>query len=163
VLGLGTWRMAEDARRRADELSALRLGLDLGMTVVDTAEMYGDGDAEQLVGEAIRGRRDDVFLVSKVLPSNAEADAMAYSPIEQGRLLDHPALRAVAACHDATPAQVVLAWVLRHDGVVTVPKAGAPDHVRENCGALELQLTDQDLGELDVAFPPPAGSRPLEL
>ena len=75
VLGLGTWRMAEGARRRDDELRALRLGLDLGMTLVDTAEMYGDGDAEELVGEAIRGRRDDVFVVSKVLPTNARADA----------------------------------------------------------------------------------------
>ncbi len=263
MLGLGTWHMAEDARRRDDELTALRLGLDLGLAVVDTAEMYGDGDAETLVGEAIHGRRDDVFLVSKVLPSNAEADAtvracegslrrlgtdrldlyllhwlgptpleetldgfatlvdqgkirhwgvsnldhdgmaelvaiaggdavatdqvlynlsrrgiewdllpwcqdrglplMAYSPIEQGRLLDHPALRAVAERHDASPAQVALAWVLRHDGVLTVPKAGTPEHVRENCGALELQLTDEDLGELDVAFPPPTGPQALEM
>ncbi len=263
VLGLGTWHMADDARRRDDELTALRLGLDLGLALVDTAEMYGDGGAETLVGEAIRGRRDDVFLVSKVLPSNAEAEAtvraceaslrrlgtdrldlyllhwrgptpldetlgafatlvdqgkirqwgvsnfdrddidelvgrargeavatdqvlynlgrravewdllpwcqdrrlpvMAYSPIEQGRLLEHPSLRAVAARHDATPAQVALAWVLRHDRVVTVPKAGTPEHVRENCGALELRLTDEDLGELDVAFPPPTGPQPLEM
>ena len=263
MLGLGTWHMAEDVRRRDDELTALRLGLDLGLAVVDTAEMYGDGDAETLVGEAIRGRRDDVFLVSKVLPSNAEADAtvracegslrrlgtdrldlyllhwlgptpleetldgfatlvdqgkirhwgvsnldhdgmaelvaiaggdavatdqvlynlsrrgiewdllpwcqdrglplMAYSPIEQGRLLEHPTLRAVAERHDASPAQVALAWVLRHDGVLTVPKAGTPEHVRENCGALELQLTDEDLGELDGAFPPPTGPQALEM
>ncbi len=88
---------------------------------------------------------------------------MAYSPIEQRRLLEHPSLRAVAGRHDATPAQVTLAWVLRHDGVVTVPKAGTPEHVRENCGALELKLTDEDLGELDVAFPPPRGPQPLEM
>lgn len=263
VLGLGTWHMAEDVGRRDDELSALRLGLDLGLALIDTAEMYGDGDAEELVGEAIHGRRDEVFLVSKVLPSNAGADAtvracegslrrlgtdrldlyllhwrgatpldetldgfatlvgqgkirhwgvsnfdrddldeleglaggdavatdqvlynlsrrgiewdllpwcqdrglpiMAYSPIEQGRLLDQPSLRAVAARHDATPAQVALAWVLCHDRVVTVPKAGTPDHVRENCGALEVQLTDEDLGELDAAFPPPSGAQPLEM
>src|SRR5919199_5068673 len=67
--------MAEDARRRDDELKALRLGLDLGLALIDTAEMYGNGDAEELVGEAIRGRRDEVFLVSKVLPSNAGRDA----------------------------------------------------------------------------------------
>jgi len=68
--------MAEDPRRREDEFSALRLGLDLGLALIDTAEMYGDGDAEELVGEVIRGRRrDDVFLVSKVLPSHAGADA----------------------------------------------------------------------------------------
>ena len=88
---------------------------------------------------------------------------MAYSPIEQGRLLRRPALRAVAARHDATPAQVALAWVLGHDGVVTVPKAGTPEHVRENRGALDLQLTRDDLAELDVAFPPPAGPQPLEM
>ncbi len=263
VLGLGTWYMAEDARRRDDELKALRLGLDLGMTLIDTAEMYGDGDAEQLVGEAIRGRRDDVFVVSKVLPSRAGAHAtvracqgslqrlgtdrldlyllhwrgstpldetldgfatlvdqgkirqwgvsnfdrddmeelvgvpggdavatdqvlynlsrrgiewdllpwcgdrglpiMAYSPIEQGRLLDHPSLGEVAARHHVTPAQLALGWVLRHDGVVTVPKAGTPAHVRENCGALDLALTQEALDKLDVAFPPPTGPHPLEM
>ena len=88
---------------------------------------------------------------------------MAYSPIEQGRLLDHPSLRDVAARHDATPAQVALAWVLRHEGVVTVPKAATPAHVRQNHGALELELTEEDLGELDVAFPPPTGPQPLEM
>src|SRR3979411_1554839 len=71
VLGQGTWHMAEHPRRRADEIAALRCGLDLGMTLIDTAEMYADGAAEQLVGEAIAGRRDEVFLVSKVLPHNA--------------------------------------------------------------------------------------------
>jgi diketogulonate reductase-like aldo/keto reductase len=88
---------------------------------------------------------------------------MAYSPIEQGRLLDHPSLQAVAARHDATPAQVALAWVLRHDGVVTVPKAGTPAHVRENCGALELDLTEEDHDELDRAFPPPTRPQPIEM
>lgn len=263
MLGLGTWRMAEDPRRREDELAALRLGLDLGMTVVDTAEMYGDGAAEELVGEAIRGRRDEVFLVSKVLPSNASAagtvracerslrrlgtdrldlyllhwrgtvgldetldgfarlvdrgkirhwgvsnldlddmeelvglpggDAvatdqvlynlsrrgiefdllawcehrrlpvMAYSPVEQGQLLSHPAVAAVAQRHDATTAQVALAWVLRHDSIVTVPKAATPAHVRENAGALDLKLTDDDLSELDWAFPPPSRPLPLQM
>src|SRR5271169_4125680 len=71
VLGQGTWHMAEDRRRRADEIAALRLGIDLGMTLIDTAEMYADGGAEELVGEAIRGRHDEVFLVSKVLPHHA--------------------------------------------------------------------------------------------
>jgi diketogulonate reductase-like aldo/keto reductase len=263
VLGLGTWRMAEDDRRRHDELAALRIGLDLGLALVDTAEMYGHGDAEELVGEAIRGRRDGVFLVSKVLPSHARAKAtvracegslrrlgtdrldlyllhwrgstpldetiegfatlvdqgkirhwgvsnfdredlselvglpageavateqvlynlgrrgiecdvlpwcqsrgvpvMAYSPIEQGRLLDDPSLRAVAERHDATPAQVALAWVLRQEGVVTIPKAGTPEHVRQNYGALEVRLTDEDLSELDTAFSPPRGPQPLEM
>src|SRR2546430_17096120 len=71
VLGQGTWHMAEDPHRRTVELAALRLGIDLGMTLIDTAEMYADGGAEELVGEAIEGRRDAVFLVSKVLPHNA--------------------------------------------------------------------------------------------
>ena len=255
--------MAEDRRRRDDEVASLRLGLDLGMNLIDTAEMYGGGAAEELVGEAIRGRRDEVFLVSKVLPGHAGARAavlacegslarlgtdridlyrlhwrgsvpleetleafatlteqgkirywgvsnldrtdmdelvglaggdvvatnqvlynltrrgiewdlqpwcedhrvplMAYSPIEQGRLLDHPALEAVADRHDATPAQVALAWVLRHDGVFTVPKAGTPAHVQENRGALDVRLAADDLAELDAAFPPPRGPRSLEI
>src|SRR3977135_2562883 len=71
VLGQGTWGMAEDAQRRADEIAALRLGLDLGMTLIDTAEMYAGGAAEQLVAEAIAGRRSEAFLVSKVLPNHA--------------------------------------------------------------------------------------------
>lgn len=71
VLGQGTWKMGEDGRRRADETNALKLGLDLGMTLIDTAEMYASGGAEQVVAEAIAGHRDEVFLVSKVLPSNA--------------------------------------------------------------------------------------------
>ena len=72
-LGLGTWTMGEQARKRKDEVTALRLGIDLGMTVIDTAEMYGNGGAEEVVGEAIAGRRDSVYLVSKVLPSNSSA------------------------------------------------------------------------------------------
>lgn len=71
ILGQGTWAMGEDARSRRAEADALRLGLDLGVTLIDTAEMYGDGGAEEVVAEAVRGRRDEVFLVSKVLPSNA--------------------------------------------------------------------------------------------
>ncbi|ROS62524.1 diketogulonate reductase-like aldo/keto reductase [Frigoribacterium sp. PhB160] len=71
ALGQGTWNMGDDPRRRPAELEALRTGLDLGLTLVDTAEMYGSGRSEQLVGEAIAGRRDEVFLVSKVLPGNA--------------------------------------------------------------------------------------------
>ncbi len=71
VLGQGTWRMGEGRHDRAKEAAALRLGLDLGMTLIDTAEMYGDGGAEDVVGEAIAGRRDEVFLVSKAYPQNA--------------------------------------------------------------------------------------------
>jgi diketogulonate reductase-like aldo/keto reductase len=260
-LGQGTWGMAEDARRRKDEVAALRVGFDLGMTLVDTAEMYADGAAEALVGEAIAGRRDELFLVSKVLPENATrpgtvdacehslrrlgtdhldlyllhwrgnvpleetldafaalVDAgkirywgvsnfdvvdmielwgldggtkvatdqvlynltrrgieydlmpwcldrnipiMAYSPIEQGRLLGHSELKDVAARHNATPAQVALAWLLRQDGIVTIPKAADVAHVRENRAALELHLTREDLAALDRAFPQPTVAIPL--
>jgi diketogulonate reductase-like aldo/keto reductase len=262
VLGQGTWGFAEDPRRRNDEIAALRLGLDLGMTLVDTAEMYADGAAEILVGEAITGRRNEVFLVSKILPENAtrhgtikscerslrrlETDRldlyllhwrgavpleetlegfdallragkvrhwgvsnfdlpdmievfgladdavstdqvlynltrrgieydlmlwchehripiMAYSPIEQGRLLNNRALKTIAARHQATPATVVLAWVLRQEGVIAIPKASSEAHVRENCAALNLRLTEQDLADLDRAFPPPQGPQPLEM
>ena len=262
ALGMGTWQMASDPARRAEELDALRLGLDLGMTLIDTAEMYGSGQAEVLVGEAIQGRQDEVFLVTKVLPSHARRrdtiaacedslrrlgtdtidlyllhwpaptplaetleafddltrtgkirswgvsnfdvaamsevlalpggsavaadqvlynldrrsiDAslltfcldrsipiMAYTPLGQGGLLTHPVVHAVALRHEATPAQVALAWVLRHEGIIAIPKAGTVAHVRENRGALDLTLTPADLAELDRAFPPPTGPEPLD-
>jgi diketogulonate reductase-like aldo/keto reductase len=261
ALGQGTWHLAEDPRQRTNEIAALRLGIDLGMSLIDTAEMYADGDAEVLVGEAIKGRRDEVFLVSKVLPHHASVrgtieacdgsllrlgvdvidlyllhwrgpipleetveaferlrDAgkigswgvsnfdlsdmqdlidipggdqlstdqvlynleyrgieydllpwcersglpiMAYSPIEQGRVLDHPVLRSVAARHHATPAQVALAWVLRKDNVCAIPRASRPAHVRENREALDIHLSAPDFAELDYAFPPPTHKQPL--
>src|SRR2546423_12772286 len=71
ALGQGTWHMGENRRRAADEAAALRLGIELGMTLIDTAEMYGSGAAEEVVAEAARGQRDRLFIVSKVLPSNA--------------------------------------------------------------------------------------------
>ncbi|MFB5085376.1 aldo/keto reductase [Symbiobacterium thermophilum] len=263
VLGQGTWTMGESRRSRREEAEALRLGLDLGMTLIDTAEMYADGGAEEVVAEAIAGRRDEVFLVSKVLPGNAsrrgtieacerslrrlrtdridlyllhwrgrhplaetlEAFAelvragkirywgvsnfdtgdmeeltglpggaavatnqvlynlsrrgieydllpwcrerripiMAYSPIEQGRILENTVLRRVAARHGATPAQVALAWLLRQKDVMVIPKAGRPEHVRENRAALDLELTAEDLAELDRAFPSPTRKVPLEM
>jgi diketogulonate reductase-like aldo/keto reductase len=255
--------MAEDKHRRADEIAALRLGLDLGLTLIDTAEMYADGRAETLVGEAIAGRRDEAFLVTKVLPHHASrrgtigaceqslrrmktdridlyllhwrgsyplaetleafeslqragkirfwgvsnldladmreltalpgGDAvatnqvlynpsrrgiefdllpwcgarglpiMAYSPIEQGRLLEDGSIARIAAGRGATPAQVILAWVMRRDGVIAIPKSGDPQHLRENVGALDLALTDADLAAIDRAFPPPRKARPLEM
>jgi diketogulonate reductase-like aldo/keto reductase len=263
ILGQGTWFMGDKPRQRNDEIASLQLGLDLGMTLIDTAEMYGEGAAEELVGEAIGDRREDVFLVSKVLPSNAtrrgtiaacerslarlktdwldlyllhwrggtplaetlaafeelvrtgkirhwgvsnfdagdmkelvrlrggssaatnqvlynltrrgiEHDllpwcqehgmpVMAYSPIEQGRLLGHRALQEVAKRHAATPAQVSLAWVLRQDRVIAIPKAGTATHVRENRGALDIELTAEDIKALDRAFPPPTGPQALEM
>src|SRR6185295_17528516 len=71
AFGLGTWMMAQDKATRAEEIATLRLGLSLGATLIDTAEMYGEGRAEELIGEAITGRRNEVFLVSKVYPHNA--------------------------------------------------------------------------------------------
>lgn len=262
-LGQGTWRMGESARVRKEEVAALRLGLDLGMTLIDTAEMYADGTAEEIVAEAIEGRRDEVFLVSKVLPehssragtikacerslkrlntdridlyllhwrghpalaetldaflalqdagliryfgvSNFDVDdmeelfaleggegcatnqvlynlkrrgieagllpwcrersvsIMAYSPIEQGRLLRDPALTSIAARHHATQAQIALAWVLRHKDVMVIPKAKSEAHVRQNRAALDIKLTGEEHAELDRAFPPPASPSPLEM
>jgi diketogulonate reductase-like aldo/keto reductase len=263
ALGQGTWFMGESARRQADEVAALQAGIDLGMTLIDTAEMYGEGGAEELLGEAIAGRRDKLFLVSKVYPHNAsrrgaiaacerslkrlktdridlyllhwrgqvplaetieafetlqrdgkirhwgvsnldvydmqellgepggekvavnqvlynltrrgiEYDLqpllcernipiMAYSPIEQGRLLRAPVLRTIAQRHNATPAQIALAWLLRQEQVIAIPKAATIAHVMENRAALDLTLTDNDLAELDQVFSPPDEATPLEM
>jgi diketogulonate reductase-like aldo/keto reductase len=260
-LGQGTWHMGESGRRRGEEIAALKLGLDLGMTLIDTAELYAD--AELVVAEAIKGRRDECFVVTKVLPENStrartiaacerslkrlntdridlyllhwrgrprleetlsafealvsagsirywgvsnfdvsdmeelfaldggdacaanqvlynlrrrgvEAGLLpwcrargvpiqAYSPIEQGRLLRDRVLTGVAIRHRATTAQIALAWVLRQPDMMVIPKAATLEHVRENRAALDIELTAQDLAELDRAFPPPAGPRPLEL
>lgn len=263
VLGQGTWGMGERAHRKTDEIAALRHGLDLGIGLVDTAEMYGEGGAEEVVGAALDGRRDEAFLVSKVYPHNAtrqgtiaacerslrrldtdhldlyllhwrgrtplaetleafdqlraagkiryfgvsnfdpddmaelwqhelgrqslanqvlynltrrgiELDLlpwcqraslplMAYSPIEQGRVLSSPALRRISERHQATPAQVALAWVLTNDGVCCIPKASSPEHVTENLAALDLRLSTADLSELDAEFPAPKQPVPLEI
>jgi diketogulonate reductase-like aldo/keto reductase len=262
-LGQGTWNMGDSAAARKDELAALREGIALGMTLLDTAEMYGNGRSESLVAEAIAGMREKVFLVTKVLPSNASRkgvvraceaslqrlktdhvdlyllhwsgshpleetvrgfddlvgagkirawgvsnldlgemkqlvavaggqscvtnqllynlsrrgiefdllpwcrergiSVMAYSPVEQGRILGHKVLQDVAARLGATPAQVALAWVLRQDGVVAIPKATSIAHVRDNHKALALELDAEALRALDAAFPPPKKSRPLEM
>lgn len=263
ALGQGTWGMAEGKRPRSEEILALRTGLDLGLTLIDTAEMYAEGGAEELVGEAIDGRRDEVFLVTKVLPENAGRNGtvaacerslkrlktkwidlyllhwrgpialeetvqafeelvqlgkirywgvsnfdvsdlqqlfrlkgggytatdqvlynlmrrgieydllpwclqrsipvMAYSPVEQGRLLEYPVLRHIARRHKLTTAQVALAWVLRQDKLIAIPRAGTPAHVRENRAALDVRLSKRDLADLDGAFPPPTHKRPLEM
>ncbi|MBY0331131.1 MAG: aldo/keto reductase [Acetobacteraceae bacterium] len=263
ALGQGTWHMGERGARRAQEAAALRLGLDLGMTLIDTAEMYAEGGAEEVVAEAITGRRDEVFIVSKVYPHNAggaklkaacerslkrlrveaidlyllhwrgsvpladtvegfermraegrirrwgvsnldlddleelgaalpdcaanqvlyslehrgiEHDllpfcrgrgmpVMAYSPVGQGgALLRNRALGEVARRHGATPAQVAIAWTLRSPGgVISIPKAADPEHVRQNAAARDIALTAEDLAALDAAFPPPARKRPLAM
>ena len=263
ALGLGTWHMGEGDASREEEAASLRTGLDLGMTVIDTAEMYADGGAEEVVGEAIAGRRDEVFLVSKVLPYNAsragtiaaceaslkrlgteridlyllhwrgrhplaetveafetlkaegkigawgvsnfdtddmkellhaaephrpaanqilynlarrgiEFDLlrwsqvqgiplMAYSPLDEGRLLGHPVLDEIGRIHDVGSAQIALAFLLTRPGVIAIPKSGSPARVRENLRATQIRLTSEDLRLLDQAFPPPTRKRPLEM
>jgi diketogulonate reductase-like aldo/keto reductase len=263
ALGMGTWNMGDAPARRADELATLRLGLDLGCTLVDTAEMYGEGLSEELVGEALQGRRNEAFIVTKVYPHNASkagtvaacerslrrlrtdridlyllhwrgsvplaetmqalmalqkagkirhygvsnldlADmrelwkvpggqgvqtnqllynltrrgiewdllpwlrersvpVMAYSPIEQARLLHHNGLAHFARRHDIPPAQAALAWLLAQDGVIAIPKTSHPDRLRENVAAAQLQLSAEQLAELDVLFKPPSGPTPLDM
>ena len=264
ALGLGTWRMGESRARRTAEVAALRTALELGYRLFDTAEMYGEGGAEQVLGEALAGvPRDELVIVSKVYPHNASAtgvvaacerslqrlkldridayllhwrggvplaetvrgfetlvqrglirhwgvsnfdlddlhelDAvpggrhcatnqvyyslsergpefallpaqrarqmplMAYSPVDQGALADHPSLRAIAARHAATPAQVALAWVLRQAGVVAIPKAVQAIHLRHNMAAANLALDADDLAQLDRLFPPPQRKAPLAM
>lgn len=254
--------MGDSSRRRKEEVAALRLGFDLGMTLVDTAEMYASGGAEEVVGEAIAGRRDKVFIVTKVMPQNAsrqsavnacekslkrlkidaidlyllhwpgsvpfsetleaftalksagkihhwgvsnfdvrEMDAvlalpggesiasnqvmynlnrrgiefslvswcekhripiMAYSPLDQGKLLHAREVERIAKRHSATAAQVALAWVLQQKNMIVIPKAGTEAHVRENYGALAVRLDAEDLAALDRAFPPPGRKKLLE-
>ncbi len=263
ALGLGTWMIGEQPGRRASEIAALQRGIDLGMSLIDTAEMYGDGASEELVGEAIRGRRDEVFLVSKVYPHNAGGRAlqaaceaslrrlgvdcldlyllhwrgnvpfadtvagferlqaagkirrwgvsnldtddmaelmaiaggekcainqvlynptrrgvewdllpwcrehgipvMAYSPLEQARLLCQPKFRELAAGLGVTPAQLALAWLLRRDDIIAIPKASDPERVQENHQAASLDLDAETLAAIDRLYPPPRGPRPLDM
>ena len=263
ALGQGTWRIGDDPHARQSEIDCIRRGIDLGLTLIDTAEMYGDGRSERLVGEAIEGRRDKVFVVSKVYPHNASRRAMqascdnslkrlridtidlyllhwpgtvplaetveafealqragkirhwgvsnvdlelmeelqdvpggtavqadqvlynlmrrgiewdllpwlrerripvmAYSPLEEGRLLRHRGLIEFGKRHAMTPAQAALAWLLAQDGVIAIPKTGSRERLEENALALEHPLTKEQRQELDVLFPPPDGPTPLEM
>jgi diketogulonate reductase-like aldo/keto reductase len=263
ALGQGTWNMGEKPPEARREIDSLRAGLDLGMTLIDTAEMYAEGGAEKITGEAIRGRRDEVFLVSKVYPWNASRKGtieaceasllrmgtdridlyllhwrgnhplaetvaafealkasgkigawgvsnfdvedmeelfavpdgrnvaanqvlyniarrgiefdllpwcqrrnipvMAYSPIEQGRIVNHPEIIRIAKANQATPAQLALAFVLKHDGVIAIPKTSSAARVAENRDAVSLDISDEDWATLDAAFPPPARKKPLEM
>jgi diketogulonate reductase-like aldo/keto reductase len=261
VMGLGTWRMGEARSDKMAEVRVIQKALDLGISLLDTAEIYGDGGSERIVGEAIRGRRDSAFIVSKVAPSHASrkgtigaceaslsrlgietldlyllhwrggvppsetAEAfetlksqgkirawgvsnfdvddledirnlagcsanqvlynpqsrgieynllplcqshhipiMAYTPFGQnGVVLKNAAIAGVARRHNATPGQVTLAWGIRHPGVVTIPKTATLTRVEENLGALSLQLTADDLAEIDRAFPPPRRKSSLEM
>jgi diketogulonate reductase-like aldo/keto reductase len=263
AFGMGTWNIGDDPAARNEEIATLRLGLDLGLRLIDTAEMYGDGRSEKLIGEAIAGRRDDVFLVSKVYPHNAtragavaacdrslrrlntdrldlyllhwrgdvpfaetleafeallragkirsygvsnldrsdleewwrlpggnriqtdqvlynlarrgiewdllpwlrqhRVPTMAYSPIEQGRLLHDSKLVRFAQRHRITPAQAALAWLLSQEDVIVIPKTGNRARLREDAAATEIDLDREQLSELDRLFPPPKGPAPLEM
>ena len=262
-LGLGTWEMGERPARRADEIAALREGIELGMTLVDTAEMYGDGATEELVGDALAGLRDDVFLVSKVYPHHASrrgvvaacdaslkrlrtdrldlyllhwrgsvplaetvegfdalqragkirhwgvsnfdtadmaelvdeagggacatnqilyniarrgpefdllpwlADhripAMAYSPVDHGRLPKRSPLDEIARLRGVSVMRVALAWVLAQPGVFAIPKASRIEHVRDNRAALDVVFSDDERAQLDEYFRPPRSKRALEM
>jgi len=262
-LGLGTWRYGEHIATREMEIASVRLSLDLGATVIDTAEMYGDGQAEELLAEALKGRRDEAFIVSKVLPHNASREGtvtacerslrrlgtdridlyllhwrggialtetfeaflklqetgkirlfgvsnfdlqdmqdleassggtavatnqllhnltrrgiewdllpwlrqrripvMAYSPIEQARILRDKRLIDFSVRHKTTPAQAALAWLLAQTDHIVIPKSSCPERVRENFGALEHPLTPAQLRELNGLFPPPTGPGSLEM
>lgn len=255
ALGMGTWQMGESSDQRQREVSALRHGIELGMTLIDTAEMYGEGGAEEVVGEAIAPNRPSVFLVSKVYPHNATRrgtiaacerslkrlktdyldlyllhwrgsvplaetlDAlhtlkqtgkiraygvsnfdlddmetaialkhgaeiatnqvlynlmrrgvewdllpwsrqqnipiMAYSPVEQGRLLNHRTLKTLAQQHGRTSAQIAIAWLLHQPQVIVIPKSSTTTHVEQNYAALNLKLSAEDLATLDATFPAP--------
>ena len=255
AFGLGTWRMGNDRSRRKQETDAIAHAIDIGYPMIDTAEMYGEGNAEESIAEALQGRkRDAIYIVSKVYPHNAsklgtiaacerslkrlktdrldlyllhwrgqhpfsetlegferlrrdgkikdygvsnfdrddmeewaaldggrcgtnqvmynlarrgiEFDlvpwqrqhripVMAYSPLDQGPLLRHATLKAIAGRHGATPAQIALAWLLQQEGMVAIPKSADRSRVSENFGALKVKLDDTDLAELDRAFPPP--------
>ena len=263
AFGLGTWMMAQNKAARAEEMATLQLGLDLGATLIDTAEMYGEGRAEELIGEAIAGRREQAFLVSKVYPHNASrkdavlacerslrrlktdridlyllhwrgsvplaetmdafmalrhsgkirhygvsnldfADlqelwkipggsatatnqvlynlmrrgiewdllpqlrawgvpVMAYSPIEQGKLVRNRKLVDFAQRQGMTPAAAALSWLLASDDVIVIPKTGNRERLRENLAAVEIRLTTAQLAEMDQLFPPPKGPRALEM
>lgn len=268
ALGQGTWYLGQGAAPRDQEIKALRAGFDAGMTLVDTAEMYGSGAAETLIGEALGDVRDELFIVDKVLPSHASREGvaaacqrslerlgtehidlfllhwrqsevrldeviegmddlarsgsigswgvsnfdpddmtdlleetggpgcatdqvlynltrrgpeldlfpllrghgipvMAYSPIEQARLLrpgaGHDALTRVAAHHDASPAQVALAWTIRSGNVIAIPRTGSPAHAQENAMAGDLVLSEKDLTALDAAFGAPSSPVPLDV
>jgi diketogulonate reductase-like aldo/keto reductase len=267
-LGQGTWYMGENPEVREKEIKALQEGLELGMKLIDTAEMYGNGDSEKLVGEVIKGHRDDVFLVSKFYPHHAGLDMistacenslkrlgtdhldlyllhwrgrvplaetiegmeklkkegkilrwgvsnfdtddmnelwntpngrncvtnqvlyhlgsrgidfdllpwhrehnmpiMAYSPLAQGgslrsQLISAPIINEIAAKYNVKPLQIALAWVIRTNDVIAIPKAVQEQHVIQNAEAATIQLTEEDLNRLDEVFPKPRKKMPLDI
>ena len=161
------WRGQHPIAETVEAFEALREGGKIkrwGVSNFDTRDMEGlpPGCAanQVLYNPEARGIEFDLipWCQSHAVP------VMAYSPVGQGgRLLRDKALRAVAARHGATPAQIAVAWTLRQPGVVSIPKASDAAHVRQNAAAATLRLTEQDLADLDAAFPPPRRKQPLEM
>jgi diketogulonate reductase-like aldo/keto reductase len=262
-MGLGTWHMGERIGNPKTDVDALVRGLDLGAALIDTAEMYARGGAERVVGSAIKGRRDEVFIVSKILPHNASFDGtiracenslqrmeiesidlyllhwpgnhpleytvsafeqlktdgkirhwgvsnfdtsdmqelygipegkncqinqvlynlsrrgiewdllpwcrsmglpiMAYSPIEQGRLLENKKLKALASEIGVSAAQLSIAWSIRNNDIITIPKASNLEHVSQNIDAWTIKLESAILDELDKLFEPPVRKKGLDI
>jgi len=189
ALGQGTWHMGENRRRIAEEAAAVRLGIELGMTLMDTAEMYGNGGAEEMVAQAAEGLRDELFIVSKVYPHNASrAGVVAACERSLARLRTDRIDLYLLHWRGSIPLAETLAgfeqlrrdskirhygvsnfdradmaeWVaLRQQGMIVIPKAARLEHVRDNRGALDVVLTAEDLSALDRAFPPSKGNSAL--
>lgn len=266
IIGQGTWMIDGNSEKESRAIQTLRLGLDLGMNHIDTAEMYGNEHVEELVGEAIAGRRDDIFLVSKVLPSNASYEGtikackrslkrlktdwldlyllhwrgsyplsetmrameklvaeglvkyigvsnfdvedlkeaeqvlqteqiacnqVLYNLRDRGierRLLPYCSKKRIAIVgyapfghgnfpspssregkllieigrrHNRTPKQVALNYLTRHPSTFTIPKTTRSERVRENSGGVGWQLTEDEVNEIDRAFPLPLSGTPL--
>lgn len=268
AIGLGTWHMGDDQSTRAQEIKALQAGVEAGARVIDTAEMYGNGRSEALVGDAIRDlNRDDLFIIDKVLPSNASAKRMghsletslkllgtdyvdlylyhwrgavplsetvktlqkfqqagkikhwgvsnfdlpdmqellalpdgdqvaanedlynlssrgveysllpwqrqqqipfiAYTPVgagdERGNMMTNKTVKQIAVTHNATPWQIVLAWDIRDGNTLAIPQSGDPKHAVDNVKAAGIDLSQDELDQLDVAFPKPTSKQPLDV
>jgi len=151
VIGQGTWQIGKNG------LEALRAGIDLGMTHIDTAEMYTG--SEEVIADAIRGIRKKIFLVSKVVPSNASYKGTL-------RACDTSLKRLATDYLDVygkTPRQVALNFLTRRKSLFAIPKASKVDHVRENGGGTGWELTEDDLNLIEAAFPPPGKNEPLEV
>jgi diketogulonate reductase-like aldo/keto reductase len=147
-VGQGSWKIEDSSASAA--VAAMRRGLDLGLTHVDTAEMYGSGSAEKIVAEAITGRRDEVFLVSKVLPGNAsKRGTLAACEKSLARLRTDRLDCYLLHWRGAHP----LRFLLRHPEVFVIPKASNVAHVEENAGAAALDLSEAELTRIDAAFP----------
>ena len=146
AIGQGSARLGQGRHPETAEQEALRTGISFGMSLIDTSGNYGNGRSEKLIGRAIAGQRDSVFLVSKV-----EADEVS------GDRMTRASLARIGAAHGCSAAAVALAWAVRRGNVIAIPEAGSPAHVKENAVALSLTLTTQELQTLDTAFPESSG------